>query len=347
MGKLKTELGDITAYKTDAIVNAANTSLLGGGGVDGAIHRAAGKELLEECRTLGGCDTGKAKITKGYRLPAQYVIHTPGPVYRGGGYGEEKLLSDCYKNSLKLAEENGCRTVAFPSISTGIYGYPVNEAAEIAVRTIQGVLKSGSGIKEVVMVCFDERTKEAYDRALKASEAHTFIIRDAKEGDLEEIIRIVGEIKESMENQDWFSDDGRAYLEKHFTGELDGFYRIAEAENGEMAGCFLTDIPGMDERNMGYDLGYTKEQLEHTAHMDMAAVRPEYRGFRLQDRLMEACEEELGKRGFTYLLATVHPDNRYSLDNVRKRGYQIMATKEKYGGLQRHILCKKIAEETF
>ena len=160
------ELGDITKKKADAIVNAANTSLLGGGGVDGAIHRAAGPELLAECRTLHGCETGQAKITKGYRLPAKYVIHTPGPIWRGGTHGEEGLLANCYKNSLALAEQNGAKTVAFPSISTGIYHFPLERAARIAIRTIADYLETHPAIAAVTMVCFDEHTKEAYERAL-------------------------------------------------------------------------------------------------------------------------------------------------------------------------------------
>lgn len=157
-------LGDITKVKADAIVNAANTSLFGGGGVDGAIHRAAGPELLAECRMLNGCRTGEAKITKGYRLPARYVIHTPGPVWNGGGKNENQLLRNCYKNSLELAAKNGCRSVAFPSISTGIYRFPLERAAGIAVGTIREFLKDHPEM-EVQMVCFDENTFRHYQRA--------------------------------------------------------------------------------------------------------------------------------------------------------------------------------------
>ena len=160
-------MGDITQQAVDAIVNAANTSLLGGGGVDGAIHRAAGRELLQECRTLNGCATGQAKITKGYKLPAKYVIHTPGPVYRGGQHGEPELLRGCYQNSLSLAAAHGCATVAFPSISTGIYGYPVEQASIIAIETIKAFGQQDKTIKKVFMVCFDARTKNAYETALQ------------------------------------------------------------------------------------------------------------------------------------------------------------------------------------
>lgn len=159
-------LGDITKVKADAIVNAANTSLLGGGGVDGAIHRAAGPKLLEECRMLNGCRTGQAKITKGYRLPAKYVIHTPGPVWNGGGKNEEQLLRKCYENCLKLAAEYGCKTVAFPSISTGIYRFPLEKASVIAVETIQDFLTQHSDM-DVQMVCFDQRTFQYYQQAMK------------------------------------------------------------------------------------------------------------------------------------------------------------------------------------
>ena len=159
--------GDIVKAKTDAIVNAANTSLLGGGGVDGAIHRAAGPELLAECETLGGCRTGDAKITKGYKLKAKYVIHTPGPVWRGGKWAEEELLAECYKNCLRLAAEYGVKTIAFPSISTGGYRFPVKLAAQIAVREILAFLRENTEIEQVTMVCFDENTQQAYEEALE------------------------------------------------------------------------------------------------------------------------------------------------------------------------------------
>ena len=166
MGKIQIIQGDITEQAVDAIVNAANCSLLGGGGVDGAIHRAAGPELLAECRTLNGCATGQAKITKGYRLPAKYVIHTPGPVWHGGSHGEPELLASCYRSCLTLARDNGCKTVDFPSISTGVYHFPLEQAAEIAISTIAEFLETAPELQQVRMVCFDARTKAHYDQAL-------------------------------------------------------------------------------------------------------------------------------------------------------------------------------------
>lgn len=168
MGKLEIITGDITEQDVDAIVNAANCSLLGGGGVDGAIHRAAGPELLAECRTLHGCETGKAKITKGYRLKARYVIHTPGPVWHGGGHGEEALLASCYRSCMALAAENGCKTVDFPSISTGVYHFPLEKASRIAVDTITVCLEEYPAIERVRMVCFNQHTQRFYQAALEA-----------------------------------------------------------------------------------------------------------------------------------------------------------------------------------
>ena len=164
---IDTWLGDITQFPCDAIANAANTTLLGGGGVDGAIHRAAGPQLLEECRTLHGCETGKAKITKGYRLPAKYVLHTPGPIWHGGDRGEAALLASCYRSCLDLAAEHGCQTVAFPSISTGVYHFPLELAAPIAVRAVRDGLAQHPEIQRVTFVCFNQAVKDAYDAALK------------------------------------------------------------------------------------------------------------------------------------------------------------------------------------
>jgi O-acetyl-ADP-ribose deacetylase (regulator of RNase III) len=158
--------GDIAKQRTDAIVNAANTTLLGGGGVDGAIHRAAGPELLEECRTLGGCPTGQAKITAGYKLPAQWVIHTVGPVWRDGQHGEEELLAGCYRNSLALAEQKGVRTVSFPSISTGAYGFPMERAARIAVAEIKKFLERNRSMEKVILVCFGKSAFDIHRQAL-------------------------------------------------------------------------------------------------------------------------------------------------------------------------------------
>jgi O-acetyl-ADP-ribose deacetylase (regulator of RNase III) len=157
---------DITQLKVDAIVNAANSRLLGGGGVDGAIHRAAGPELLEECKTLNGCHTSEAKITNGYKLPARYVIHTVGPVWRGGKFNEAELLKNCYKNSLQLAQLNDCKSIAFPNISTGIYGYPKHEAAEIAIKTVQDFLKDNEIPSTVYFVCFEEPNYNIYTELL-------------------------------------------------------------------------------------------------------------------------------------------------------------------------------------
>ena len=154
--------GDITRQEVDAIVNAANTTLLGGGGVDGAIHRAAGPELLEECRRLKGCPTGEARLTHGYRLPARWIIHTVGPVWHGGASGEDGLLESCYRNSLSLAAGSGLQSVAFPSISTGAYRFPAQRAARIAMRALRSFLESHEMPREVRIVCFDEETLEAY-----------------------------------------------------------------------------------------------------------------------------------------------------------------------------------------
>lgn len=159
--------GDITTQQVDAIANAANTSLLGGGGVDGAIHRAAGASLLEECRKLNGCATGDAKITKGYNLPAKWVIHTVGPVWRGGNNKEDELLASCYRRCLELAQEYSIRTIAFPAISTGIYGFPIDRAALIAIGEIKSFLERDTSIEQVILVCFGSKAYDCYLSAMK------------------------------------------------------------------------------------------------------------------------------------------------------------------------------------
>ena len=164
--KIDIARGDITKLDLDAIVNAANTTLLGGGGVDGAIHRAAGPELLAECRTLGGCEAGQAKITRGYRLPARFVIHTVGPIWHGGKHDEARTLADCYRNSLKLAVENKIKTIAFPAISCGAYGYPIEKAAHIAFETTREFLATTDEIRNVILVVWGEDVYDAYRRLL-------------------------------------------------------------------------------------------------------------------------------------------------------------------------------------
>lgn len=168
MNRIAIRIGDITVETVDAIVNAAKNSLLGGGGVDGAIHRAAGMKLLEECRGIGGCPTGQARITSGFNLPARHIIHTVGPVWQGGGNGEPDLLASCYRECFALADERRLDSIAFPAISTGVYGYPLDEAAQIALGETRAYLDEGGSVEKIVFVCFDQANLDAYRRAMAA-----------------------------------------------------------------------------------------------------------------------------------------------------------------------------------
>ncbi|MCI8667944.1 MAG: O-acetyl-ADP-ribose deacetylase [Lachnospiraceae bacterium] len=327
---IKTILGDITKIDlAEAIVNAANSSLLGGGGVDGAIHRAAGPELLEECRKLHGCKTGQAKITKAYQLPCKYVIHTVGPVWNGGVLNEEERLADCYRNSLLIAVQNNIRTIAFPSISTGIYRFPVEQAAKIAVRTVKEFLDKHPGkIDEVIWVLFDENTEKIYRQAVEDSSKYKLSRKLkfglAQEQDRIEIMNLYGSM---------IGVKGCTWSREYPNMEL--LIRDIKNENEFCMRNEADDIIAaivIDEDEEVRKLPFWNPDYKKTGELARLAVRQDYQNQGIAVKMIQETAGIMWERGYDAIHFLVSRNNPAALASYQKLNLHLAGETNLFGG---------------
>ena len=307
MIKIEIIRGDITLQQVDAIVNAANRSLLGGGGVDGAIHRAAGSELLKSCELLKGCNTGAAKITSGFLLPARYVIHTVGPVWQDGKHGEKELLSSCYQQSLKLAIENNITTIAFPNISTGVYGFPKNEAAIIALETVQQFLRKNPVMERVVFCCFDKENFTIYNKLLKSN---IMIEKVISKKDIQIVARLAGEIW----NEHYVPIIGQQqvdYMVSSFQSE-DAVENQIKNENYEYFILFHLSEPS------GY---FAVKQTGEDLFLSKLYVLKEKRGTGLGKEGFRFISQKAKESGLQRIILTVNKHNINSIKAYERLGF--------------------------